>query len=179
VIRTKGQPTVQGYNAQVAVTENQIIVEAEITTESPDFGHLEPTLNAAVRDLAFAGVSERPGTVVADAGYWHKRQMESIVSHGTQVLIPPDSDLRENTRPGWNGGLYAFMQRVLSSEHGQAIYRKRKTTVDPVIRQIKHNRRVDHFRRRGRSAVRSEWRLVAATHNLLKLHTHPLAANTS
>ena len=34
----------------------------------------------------------------------------------------------------------------------------------------------DRFQRRGRSAVRSEWRLLAATHNLLKLHHHQLAA---
>ena len=78
VMRTKGQPTVQGYNAQAAVTENQIIVAAEITTESPDFGHLEPVFEAALRNLELAGVSERPGVVVADAGYWHKRQMEKI-----------------------------------------------------------------------------------------------------
>ncbi|TMK38571.1 MAG: IS1182 family transposase [Actinobacteria bacterium] len=179
VMRTKGQPTVQGYNAQVAVTEDQIIVAAEIATESPDFGHLAPAVNAAVRDLDSAGVSERTDTVLADAGYWHKRQMESIVSAGTQVLIPPDSDLRENTRPGWSGGLYAFMRRVLATEHGQEIYRKRKTTVEPVIGQIKHNRRVDQFRRRGRSAVRAEWRLVAATHNLLKLHSHCTAASST
>src|SRR5437588_435722 len=170
---------VQGYNAQVAVTEDQIIVAAEIATESPDFGHLAPAVNAAVRDLDSAGVSERTDTVLADAGYWHKRQMESIVSAGTQVLIPPDSDLRENTRPGWSGGLYAFMRRVLATEHGQEIYRKRKTTVEPVIGQIKHNRRVDQFRRRGRSAVRAEWRLVAATHNLLKLHSHCTAASST
>jgi hypothetical protein len=29
---------------------------------------------------------------------------------------------------------------------------------------------------RGRSAVRSEWRLITATHNLLKLHKHQIAA---
>lgn len=179
MMRTKGQPTVQGYNAQLAVTEDQIIVAAEITTESPDFGHLEPALDAALYDLERAGVHQRPGTVVADAGYWHKRQMESIVSRGTQVLIPPDSDLKENTRPGWDGGLYAFMRRVLSTDHGQQLYRKRKTTVEPVIGQIKHNRRVDHFKRRGRSAARSEWRLAAATHNLLKLHNHTIATATA
>lgn len=136
-------------------------------------------MHAALCDLELAGVHQRPGTVVADAGYWHKRQMQSIVSRGTQVLIPPDSNLRENTRPGWDGGLYAFMRRVLSSDHGQELYRKRKTTVEPVIAQIKHNRRVDHFKRRGRSAVRSEWRLAAATHNLLKLHNHTIATATT
>ena len=91
VMRTKGQPTIQGYNAQAVVTEQQIIIAAEITTESPDFGHLEPMVRAAVRELEQAGVSERPGTVLADAGYWHTKQMEKIVSDGFEVLIPPDS----------------------------------------------------------------------------------------
>jgi hypothetical protein len=104
-MRTKGQPTIQGYNAQAAVTERQIIVAAEITIESPDFGHLEPVFDAALRNLERAGVRDRPAIVVADAGYWHKRQMESIVSDGTQVLIPPDSDLKEKPRAGWTGGL--------------------------------------------------------------------------
>jgi Transposase DDE domain/Transposase domain (DUF772) len=179
VMRTQGQPTVQGYNAQAAVTDGQIIVAAEITTDSPDFGHLEPMVNAAVCDLQLAGVTERPRTVVADAGYWHKRQMESIVSDGTQVLIPPESGLRETPRPGWDGGLYAFMRRVLASELGQAVYRQRKTTIEPVFGHTKFNRRVDRFQRRGRSAARSEWRLVAATHNLLKLHNHWISPTTA
>ena len=35
---------------------------------------------------------------------------------------------------------------------------------------------IDSFQRRGRSAVRSEWRLITATHNLMKLHKHQIAA---
>jgi len=80
MMRTQGQPTVQGYNAQAAVTRGQIIVAAEIAVESPDFGHLEPTVRAALRELENAGVTQRPETVLADAGYWHTRQMENIVS---------------------------------------------------------------------------------------------------
>src|SRR6202020_1136501 len=80
MMRTQGQPTVQGYNAQAAVTRGQIIVAAEITVESPDFGHLEPVVNAALRELDAAGVSERPEVVLADAGYWHQEQIESIVT---------------------------------------------------------------------------------------------------
>ena len=49
MMRTQGQPTMQGYNAQAAVTRGQIIVAAEIAVESPDFGHLEPTVRAALR----------------------------------------------------------------------------------------------------------------------------------
>jgi hypothetical protein len=178
VMRTQGQPTIQGYNAQAAVTENQIIIAAEITTESPDFGHLERVFEAALRDLERAGVSERPGVVVADAGYWHTRQMKNIVAGGTQVLIPPDSDLKEKPRAGWTGGLYDHMRRVLKTEHGHAIYQQRKQTVEPVFGHTQHNRRIDRFQRRGRAAALSEWRLIAATHNLAKLHSHQIAAAT-
>jgi hypothetical protein len=179
VMRTKGQPTVQGYNAQAAVTAEQIIVAAEITTEAPDFGHLERVFEAALRDLELAGVSQRPGVVVADAGYWNKRQMEKIVMGGTQVLVPPDSDLQEKPRAGWTGGLYDHMRRVLRTEFGHAIYQQRKQTVEPVFGHTKHNRKIDRFQRRGRAAALSEWRLIAATHNLGKLHNHQIAAATS
>jgi transposase len=178
VMRTVGQPTVQGYNAQAAVTAGQVIVAAEITIESPDFGHLEPVFGAALRDLELAGINERPEVLVADAGYWHKLQMENIVSDGTQVLIPPDSSLKDGPRPGWTGGLYDFMRRVLATEHGHAIYRQRQQTIEPVFGHTKHNRGFRQFRRRGRSAVRSEWRLMAATHNLLKLHNHWIATTS-
>ena len=175
LVKTVGQKAIQGYNAQAAVNEHQIVVAAEVTVDAPDFGHLEPMVDATERELARAGAGS-PGVVVADAGYWHKRQMENVVGRGIQVLIPPDSGLRESARPGWDGGLYAFMRRVLSTDHGKALYRKRQATVEPVFGQMKFNRRLDRFLRRGRSAVRSEWRLFGASHNLLKLHNHRTAA---
>jgi transposase len=179
MMRTEGQPTVQGYNAQAAVTPGQIIVAAEIAVESPDFGHLDPAVNAALRELEAAGVTQRPETVLADAGYWHKQQIEKVVSEGIQVLVPPDGGLREGARPGWEKGMYAFMRRVLASEAGHALYKRRKATVEPVFAQIKFNRKINRFQRRGRAAALSEWRLVAATHNLLKLHSHWIAAETA
>jgi hypothetical protein len=48
IMRTQGQPPKQGYNAQAAVNENQIIVAAEITVDSPDFGHLESMVDATL-----------------------------------------------------------------------------------------------------------------------------------
>ncbi len=175
VVKTLGQPGLQGYNAQAAVNEEQIVLAAEVTVDSPDFGHLEPMVDAAERELASVG-AQPPAVVVADSGYWHKRQMEHVVGRGIPVLIPPDSSLRKGARPGWNGGLYAFMRRVLATDHAKDLYRKRKTTVEPVFGQMKFNRRFDRFQRRGRAACRSEWRLAAATHNLLKLHSHRTAA---
>jgi hypothetical protein len=45
----------------------------------------------------------------------------------------------------------------------------------PVFANTRFNRGIDRFRRRGRAAVRPEWRLITATHNLLKLHRHAAA----
>jgi hypothetical protein len=102
--------------------------------------------------------------------------MENVINAGIQVLIPPDAGKRKGTRPGWDGGPYAFMRRVLGTELGNALYRKRQVSVEPVFAQTKFNRRIDRFQRRGRSACRSEWRLITAAHNLLKLHKHQIAA---
>jgi hypothetical protein len=162
----------QGYNAQAVGNEHQIIVAAEISVASPDFGQLEPMITAAERELAAAGVKEAPEVVLADAGYWHQDQMDTIVSRGIVVLIPPDAGKRKGARPGWNGGLYAFMRRVLDGERGGELYRKRQGMIEPVFADTKFNRRIDRFQRRGRSAARSEWRLITATGNLLKLHRH-------
>ena len=167
---------VQGYNAQAVCTERQIIVAAEVNVDSPDFGHLEPMVAAAERELEAAGVRKRPEVVLADAGYWHHDQMDQIASRGTKVLIPPDAGKRKGARPGWDGGRYAFMRNVLETEAGRALYGKRQGMIEPVFANTKFNRRIDRFLRRGRAACRSEWRLITATHNLLKLHTATAAA---
>ena len=166
----------QGYNGQAVVNEHQVILAAEVETVGADFGHLEPMLNAAQRELAAAGVTDTPEVLLADAGYWHGEQMERIVDRGIQVLIPPDTSRRRATRRNWDGGHYDFMRRVLATERGGDLYRKRQPMIEPVFAQMKFNRRLDRFRRRGRGSVRTEWRLITATHNLLKLHRHALAA---
>jgi transposase len=114
VVRTHGQPPLQGYNAQMAVNDQQVVIAAEITTESPDFGHLEPMVRATRRELAAVDLPD-PDVVLGDAGYWHQRQIDAVVSEGIQVLVPPDAGLRKGARPGWTGGLYAFMRRVLAT----------------------------------------------------------------
>ncbi len=167
---------VQGYNAQAAVTEEQIVIAAEVTVDSPDFGQLEPMVGVALQELGDAGVEHKPQVAVADAGYWHHDQIDNVAASGIAVLIPPDSRNRKTTRPGWEGGRYAWMRRLLRSEHGERLYRKRSQTVEPIFGHTKHNRCFERFHRRGRGAVRTEWRLIAATHNLTKLHRHQTAA---
>src|SRR3954452_22093042 len=85
----KGQHQfIQGYNAQAATNEHQIVIAAEIEVVSPDFGHLERTLTAARRELQAVGVIELPKAVVADSGYWHTEQMQRLTAEGIPVLIP-------------------------------------------------------------------------------------------
>jgi hypothetical protein len=47
------------------------VVAAEVMPTSP--GIWEPMLDAAQRELHAAGVTETPGVLLADAGYWHQQ----------------------------------------------------------------------------------------------------------
>jgi len=166
---------VQGYNAQAVVTEDQIVIAAEISTESLDTANLEPMVDRACAALEAAGVTDKPGVVLADAGYWKNDAIEAIVERGIQTLVAPDADSRKEPRPGRRGGLYDFVRRVLETDWGKQLYLRRQGSVESVFGQIKANRGVRRFQRRGRLAVLSEWRLLTATHNLRKLHQHRLA----
>jgi transposase len=165
---------VQGYNAQLAVGEGQIVLAAEISSESLDTENLEAMVASACQELDAAGVDDTPGLVLGDAGYWKNDAIQALVDRGIQVLIAPDADRRKEPRPGRRGGLYDFTRRILATEWGKQLYLKRQGMVEPVFGQIKSNRGFRRFSRRGRSAVRSEWRLLAAVHNLQKLHHHRL-----
>jgi hypothetical protein len=165
----------QGYNVQVAVNERQIALAADLTPETVDFSRLAPMVRSMKRELENIGAA-LPAVVLADAGFWNEEHIDEVTGdHGLPVLIPPDSHTRKAARPGWTGGRYAFMRRVLSTELGGELYRKRKQTVEPVFGHTKHNRKFTHFHRRGRAAARAEWRLVMATHNVTKLYQHHLA----
>ena len=95
----------QGYNAQAVVNEEQIVLAAEVTASSPDFGHLEPMVKATKRELEAIGVKETPGVAVADSGYWNEQQMDNVIANEhVQVLIPPDAGKRDTPRPGWTAG---------------------------------------------------------------------------
>ena len=172
VMRTQGTPPRQAYNAQAAVNDRQVILAAEVSITAADFGQLAPMLETTLHGLRGQGVTETPETVLADAGYWHTAQMQTIAEGGIEVLLPPDGNMRAGKRRGWEDGLYQTMRDKLTADEGRKRYAQRKITIEPVFGQIKYNRRIDRFMRRGRAAAQSEWRLITATHNLLKLHSH-------
>jgi hypothetical protein len=168
---------VQGYNAQAVVDQGQIVLAAEITNSTVDWSQLAPMVTATIDELARAGVTGRLETAIADTQYWNEQHMDEVIADKhVHALIPPDSGTRDTPRPGWTGGRYAWMRYVLAGELGERIYRKRKQMTQPVFGHTKHNRGVTWFHRRGRTAVRTEWRLLMATHSLTKLHRHQLAS---
>jgi transposase len=168
---------VQGYNAQAAVNEQQIVVAVEITNNSTDFSQLDPMVIAMLDELERAGIDQLPEAIAADAGYWNEEHMDEVVANKhIPVLIAPDKGSRGTPRKTWTGGRYQWMRTVLSSEHGQSRYRKRKQTTEPAFGNTKHNNGVYRFNRRGRIKARLEWRLLMMTHNITKVHRHHLAA---
>jgi transposase len=79
------------------------------------------------------------------------------------------NQLLRRRRKGTQVTLTTTMIAKLDTPRGQRIYKKRAATIEPVFAQIKHNRQIRSLSRRGLKAVDSEWKLITATHNLLKL----------
>jgi transposase len=168
---------VHGYSAQAAATADQIIVAAELVQQGTDRGLLAPLTEQLRAELKHAGVREQPRALLADAGYWSAAQIEALRRSGIDALVAPDSDRRRGPPlQNKHAPLAAELRARLASDEGRALYGKRKQIIEPIFGQTKSNRRIDRFLRRGLAACRSEWRLIAATHNLLKLWRHGLAA---
>jgi hypothetical protein len=55
--------------------------------------------------------------------------MPQIAAEGIPVLVPPDAELRTGERPGWTGGMYSFIRRVLATPAGYDLYRQRQITI--------------------------------------------------
>jgi transposase len=167
---------VQGYNAQAAVNEQQIVLAAETTNISTDFSQLDPMVTATLDELGRAGIDQPPEAVAADAGYWNEQHIDEVVANKhIPVLVAPDKGTRGTPKRWLSSGRASWMRSVLSSEHGHERYRQRKQTVEPLFGNTKHNSGVYRFHRRGRTKVRLEWRLLMMTHNLVKVHRHQLA----
>jgi transposase len=166
---------IQGYNAQAVVTEDQIVIAADVVVGSPDGGLLEPMIAQAHQELAAAGAEAIPRVALADAGYWNGEQIERLTECGLEVLVPPDGHTSKRAGPSRRGRASERMRRKLETDEARRLYKRRQRMIEPVFGDTKSNRGIDRFLRRGRPACRSEWRLITATHNLLKLWRHGLA----
>ncbi len=170
---------IQGYNAQAAVNENQIVVAHTVSQQTNDVQLYQPMVTATQQTLTAAGVLETIGIVVADAGYWSD---DNATADGPDRLIATLKDWKQRraardmgttTGPPPEGATtIEAMEHRLRTPDGAQAYAQRSHTVEPVFADHKQNRGWQRFRRRGLDAVRSEWALMNTSHNLAKLFTH-------
>jgi transposase len=177
LMKRAGGRSVQGYNAQVVASPEQVIVAAQVTQSHNDADQLEPMVAKAGGALREAGIEEPIGILLADGGYWNSPAIANVREQGIDVLIPTQD--RRRTRPRTlsprQGHEAERIEALLSKPEGQALYRRRQQIVEPVFAHTKFIRRTDRFLRRGLAACQAEWQLIAATHNLLKLWRAGLA----
>lgn len=152
---------------------------ADVTQEENDKQQLHPMLEQAQAELSEAGIKNQIGTALQDAGYWSENNILQANPEGPELLIATTKDWKQRKALREKGPLRGRipkgistmerMERKLRTKRRWDLYKRRGYIVEPIFGQIKENRGCDHFMRRGHSAVQSEWRLIAATHNLLKL----------
>jgi hypothetical protein len=169
----------QGYNAQFAVTADQIIVSVALGQSTNDQACFVPMMRAAQRAAADLHAltnndDHRIGTVLADAGYSAEAnltapgpdrlialgkgrdQSKAAVREPAQGLPPPQLTQRK------------AMEHRLRTDHGRALYKRRGATVEPAIANLKTI--LDRFSRRGLNAALSELQLAASAFNLMKIY---------
>jgi hypothetical protein len=177
LMKRAGGKSVQGYNAQVVASPEQVIVATQVTQSHNDADQLEPMVAHAAETLRQAGVSDAIGIVLADGGYWNSPAINEVRKQGIDVLVPTQD--RRRTAPRKlsprQGREARRIEATLSTVAGRALYGRRQQIVEPVFAHTKVIRRSDRFLRRGLAACQAEWKLIAATHNLLKLWRASLA----
>lgn len=171
VIPRAGKEALQGYNAQAVACTGQIVLAAEITKQTNDYGQLEPMIAQTNQSLADAGITEPLRVVLADAGYWSSPQITALKESGVEAIVPTKAAKRSTPRKKAprQGPEAQQIEELLATPDGAALYRKRQQIIEPIFANTKFLRRIDRFQRRGLQACQAEWRLIAATHNLLKL----------
>ena len=163
---------VQAYNAQAVVdSAAQVIVAAEVTQEANDKQQLVPRL-----EQVEALTGSKPQQASADSGYFSEANVTDRKLEGIDLFVAPDRQKHGQAVPVATGPpppqsarARAQMRYKLRTPAGRAVYGRRKAIVEPVFGQIKEVRGFRRFLLRGLVKVQAEWKLICATHNLLKL----------
>ena len=188
---------IQGYNAQLAVTEDHLILALMLTQAPTDVDCLQPMM-AAAQAAAKSVVEHSPtpestdaddatgviGVIVADAGYCSE---DNLTAPGPDRIIATTKD--RHLRAGQathqptgqatsSGPAVQRMRQRTQTPEGLAIYRRRGAPVETLNAHLKDQVGLRRFSRRGLAAAASELNLAAAAVNLLKLHRRTTAPAT-
>ena len=155
------------YNAQIAVSEDGVIV-ATGTTDSPsDAQQLVPMVEAVKETTG-----RRPKVAVADTGYLSESNLKALRTKRQRCLVA----VQGRKPKAWPSGPETQrMHRILRLPWAKKIYDKRKTQGERPFAEIKNTMRFRRFSLRGRGNIRGEWNLACAAANLLHLHRAQMA----
>ena len=160
-----------GYTAEVAVSEDHLIVEQRVGQNATDNATLVPLVKTVERRCR-----ERPQKVSADSGFFCLETIVELAQRGLDVYVPDSNLARELNRgqrapgaPAVRHPEHRRMRRKLRDPAGRAVYQRRKAIVEPVIGVLKEQRGMRQFRRRGLGKVAVEFALAATAFNLTRL----------
>ena len=77
-----------GYNAQAVVSEDQVIIAAEVTQECNDRRQLRPMIEAAKENLHEVDDSLKVKTLLGDAGYFSSENVKGLKTDDPDVDFP-------------------------------------------------------------------------------------------
>lgn len=164
-----------GYTADIAVSEDHLIVGQRITQNPTDTRSLEAMLEQVEQRCG-----ETPRQVSADSGFYRNEEIEALEARGVDAYVP-DSNLAQELNGGRSadqtagcivhyGAQVSQMRAKLRSTEGRATYSKRAGLVEPVFGTLKEQRHGRRFRLRGLDKVAVEFCLMALAYNLTRMH---------
>jgi len=166
----------QHYNAQIAVDQDSLLILAPALSNRPnDYQEVEPTLDAISPQL------KQPKAAALDNGYFSEHNIQVCESRSIEPYIATGREAHHKNwktffselpdPPAKDASLTVKMAYKLQTEIGQAIYRLRKCTVEPVFGILKEVLGFRQFSLRGLEAAAGEWYLVCLAFNLKRMHT--------
>lgn len=164
---------VMGYSAQIAVSDDHLIVAQRVIQKPVDNGSLVPMV-----DLLIATCGQPPGRVVADSGFYSNQNIALLEARSVEAYVPDSNLARElnlghpAAEPPNQHPRLRQMRQKLRTPQGKHLYTRRKAIVEPVFGVLKEQRGMRSFRMRGLKKVSIEFALAATAYNLTRLHTH-------
>ena len=164
----------QHYNTQVAVDQDSFLIVANTLSNHPnDKGEAIPTLDAIPAEVG------KPTAGALDNGYFSAHTIAQMEARGIDPYIATGREphhhnwrayfAEQPAPPPPDASPIEKMAYKLQTDIGQAIYRLRKSTVEPVIGIIKEVLGFRQFSLRGLAAAAGEWCLVCLAFNLKRL----------
>jgi transposase len=166
---------VLGYSAEVAVSEDHLIVAQRVTQQASDNDSLLPMV-----DEVSHRCRTRPKVVSADTGFFSLANLHGLRERKIDGYVPDANLSYEMKGRGKAQGIgrsrhlrdpeHRRMRRKLRSPAGRRIYQKRKSIVEPVFGVLKQQRGMRQFRLRGRERVAIEFTLSTLAYNLTRMY---------